>query len=188
MLDIENITFDKQFNGYDRGQVDRYFSKMAEAYRAAYEEYNTACGRYYDLLEDYKKLEEKEQSKPDAGVIAKTLVDTETLAQKIIADANSEASVITADARAGARMITADASAEAEAAQEQSKKVVEDAYLEAARITSQARRDREQTDEIVENAIARLQEMLSLSFNSSDMRYIDDAPVLVPLRPIGVGS
>ena len=161
MLNIENVSFDKQFNGYERVQVDRYITTLSEAYQKAYDEYTSVCCKYNELLEDYKVLEEKEQSRPNAEVIAKTLVDTESLAQKILADAKADAAIVTADARACARKATEEARAEAESVRLKSSKLVEDACLEAAGIVSQARRDREEADAIIEQAITRLQEMLN---------------------------
>lgn len=209
MLNIENIAFEKQFNGYDRTQVDRYVASITEAYQTAYDEYTAVCGKYNDLLEDYRRLEEKEQSKPSADIIAKTLVDTEALAQKIIADAKADAAVVTADARVNARKAMEDANAEAEAIQQKSSSLIEDAYLEAARITSQAQKDREEANTIVELTITRLQDMLeqgsSRCFAQSaensagagiqcagntdiEMMQQDDAAVLIPFQAVSIGS
>lgn len=161
MMNNGNISFKKKFNGYDKAQVDSYISCISEAYQTAYDEYNAACMKYNELLEDYKMLEEQENSRPHADIIAKTLVDTEALAQKILANAKADAAIIIADARAGARNVTEDANAEAEAIQQKTSKLIDAAYLEAARVSAQAQCDREETDKIVEQAIMRLREMLA---------------------------
>ena len=167
MLSTENVFFDKQVNGYDRTQVDRYILSISEAYQTAYDEYASVCGKYNDLLEDYRILEEKELSRPNADIITKTLVDAETLAQKIIANAKADAAEITADARESARKIAEDVCAEAEVLRQKSSRLIDDAYLEAARITAQAQSAREETDKIVEQAIEKLCDMLSPRGDSS---------------------
>ena len=177
MENTENVIFDRQLNGYNKGQVNRYIAKMSEAYRAAYNEHSAECGRYNDLLEAYKKLEEKEQSRPGADVIAKTLVDAETLAHKIIADANAEAATIIAEARISEKTISEEARAEVETARQRASRIIEDSYLESSLISSQAKKDREQADEIIENTIAKLLGIMTQKRDGADTRQTSVTPV-----------
>jgi len=157
-ISTPEVSFEKQLSGYDRGQVNRYIANISEAYQTAYNEYTAVCEKYNSLLEDYRKLEEKEQNKPGADIIAKTLVDTESLAHRILEDAGSEAARITSDAIAEAKRITDDAyteratiklqsqaaidevNAKAREADEAAKKTIDAANLEAAEAMEKAQR------------------------------------------------
>jgi len=88
------IFFPEQKNGYDKEIVDSYVYKLTEAYKKAYNEYLTVCGKYNDLLYDYKKLEEDIQIGMSSGAIAKTLKNSKKLAQEIIDNAYREEAVI----------------------------------------------------------------------------------------------
>ena len=43
------LSFEKQFNGYDKGQVDSYIANIAGAYQTAYDEYNALSEKYNDV-------------------------------------------------------------------------------------------------------------------------------------------
>ena len=73
-----NVIFKESTNGYDKEQVNLYISKLAEAYKGVYSENQVL----------------REQKNPNSDIIAKTLMDTEILAQKIIANAHKEAARI----------------------------------------------------------------------------------------------
>ena len=190
IMSASDISFAKQHNGYDREQVDRYIENLSNAYRTAYNEYTAVCAKYNSLLEEYKQLSERlaEQpaERPESGsgksnieIIAKTLIDTEALAQKIIADAQAEADKLREQAqeeaektkdgayqeRATARMqtykIVEDANAEAAAAREQAEKVLGGARAEAAVITAQARQNIDQANESILQLIEKLQEIVT---------------------------
>jgi DivIVA domain-containing protein len=174
------ITFKKQFNGYDKDEVDRYINNLAQAYQTAYEEYAAVCAKYNELLEAHARLgEQQEQNKSGAAVIARTLVDAETLAQKIIADAYAEADKIKAEthaeaqklkedayiekaaARIEAQKLIDDANAETSGAKGRADKVIADAQDEAAQISFRARSNLEQADASVRQIINKLQGLLS---------------------------
>lgn len=89
---MSEIYFNEQKNGYDKAQVDNYINKITEAYQKAYEEYLATCEKYNNLMQDYKRLEANRQteSNADAGIIAKTLIDSEKMAKKIIDNAHDE--------------------------------------------------------------------------------------------------
>ena len=125
------VHFEKQFNGYDRGQVDRYVASLTNAYQTAYDEYKAVCDKYNGLLEDYKEFKEKEAERPAADIITKTLVDTESLAHKIIADATEEAARITDKAETEAKRIIDDAYTEKAAMKLESQKIIDEAASEA---------------------------------------------------------
>jgi len=106
---MTEIFFSDQKFGYDKEQVDSYIAKLSEAYQMAFEEHNAAVAKYSSLLEDYQRLEEERRRsnedgarKAEAGVdirevsdiVAKTLVNAEMLAKKIIEDARGEAAKI----------------------------------------------------------------------------------------------
>ena len=193
IMTASEITFAKQYNGYDREQVDRYIENIANAYRAAYNEYTEICAKHNSLLEEYKELSERLAERPESGksnveIIAKTLVDTEALAQKIVADAQTEADRIREQAqadsekikdaayeeRAVARVqthrIIEDANAEASAAREQAEKVLGEAKAEAARLTTRAKQNTEQADESIAQLIDKLQAIATPK--TSDIRTV----------------
>ena len=89
---ITEITFNNQKNGYDKTQVNNYVQKIAEAYQKMYEEHTAICEKYDNLLQDYKKLEEQNQNAvaTSTEMIAKTLIDTEKLAKRIVGNARKE--------------------------------------------------------------------------------------------------
>ena len=138
-----NIAFEKQLNGYDREQVDSYIKNLSAAYQSAYEEYTAACEKFNALLDEHKSLQAREQSRPNADVIAKTLIDTETLARKIIEEANAEAAAAGAQARADAQKIIDEARCEAQKiiddARDEAQRIADGAYTEKAALKMQAR-------------------------------------------------
>ena len=105
--------FAEQTNGYDKAQVDDYIRRLTEAYQTAYNEYQAVCVKYNALLQENKKLETEKQFASSAGpipnktvkdseiadIIAKTLVDSEMLARKIVENANAEAERIVDQAK-----------------------------------------------------------------------------------------
>jgi len=178
-MTINDVSFAKQFNGYDRAEVDRYVENLTQAYQTAYDEYNSVCAKYNDLLDKYGALcRQQEQNKSNVVVIAKTLVDTETLAHKIIADAQTEAEKIKAYSLTEAQKLKEDAYVEKAAAKIQAQKLIDDAnaemtgiqergrelirsaQAEAALINSQAKRNLDQTNGTIAGAAAKLKELL----------------------------
>ena len=200
------ISFEKQFNGYDRGQVDRYIASLAKAYQTAYDEYNAVNCKYKGLLEDYKNLEAKEQSKPNADVIAKTLISSEELAKKIISNAEKEAATIiigaladgksiiddanaeTAKIQEASQKMIADANAEAAVAHEKAKKIIDNANLEAARLTAQSKKGREQSDEIITRMICEMQGILEPQPPDNQTGKKPDLSYMIPLIASKTGS
>ena len=133
------VSFPKQFNGYDKDEVDRYIKSLSEAYQTAYEEYSAVCTKYNTLVENCKTLDgELEQNKSNIAVIAKTLVDAESLAHKIITDAHKEADKVMVEAQAAAQAIKDNAYAENSTVRKQAQKIIDDANAEAAGAKEQA--------------------------------------------------
>jgi len=141
-----NVSFDKQFNGYDKGQVDQYIKNLATAYQTAYDEYQNVCGKYNGLLDEVSKKETEEQGRPTADIISKTLINTELLAQKILDDAKAQTETIHADAQAEARRITDDAYLQRAEARLQAQKLLDDATAEAEAIKTAARQTFEEAN------------------------------------------
>jgi cell division septum initiation protein DivIVA len=175
----EVIAFPKQLNGYDRNEVDCYIQNLAGAYQTAYDEYHSVCAKYDDLLEKQHVIgEQHEQNELRSAVITKTLVDAETLAQKVIADAHAEADNIKAEAQIAAQRIKEEAyiekaaakmqaqitineaNSEASAAQEQARKIISDSRTEANLIKLRFKQDREQVNEAILKTINALQDLV----------------------------
>ena len=199
------ITFPRQFNGYDKDEVDRYVVNLTKAYQTAYEEYNAVCAKYDELLENTKNGDgEREQNKSSAAIIAKTLVETEMIAQRIIADANAEAEKIKEETQAATRKIMEetyiekaaaklqaqklidDASAETAGAQERARKLVVEAQAEAARISVYTSKKREQADESLHRLIDKLQDLISSKPHIAAEK--PETSVLIPLRTASSGE
>ena len=140
------IIFPEVMKGYDREQVDRYISKLSEAYQEAYDENTAIRERYNTLLEDFKKLNVQEQAELNPEII---LMYAEMMAQKIIADAQADA----AQAKAEAQKIFADTNAAAAQARAEAQSMLNDANTTAARIVIRARRNIEQAHEMMEQTI-----------------------------------
>ena len=124
------VQFEKQFNGYDRGQVDRYIASLAKAYQTAYDEYKAVCDKYNELVVTHKDLKSKEAQQPAADIISKTIVDSEALAHKIIADANAEAARIRREAETEAKKLITEAYTEKAAAKAEAQKALDEAANE----------------------------------------------------------
>ena len=178
-MTAKDVSFAKQFNGYDRDEVDLYIKNLTQAYQMAYEEYNALCAKYNNLLAEYTTLDEQqEQSKSSVAIIAKTLVDTETLAHKIIADAQAEADKVKTETQAAAQKIREDAyvekaavkiqtqkliddtKTETDEAKKRARKIINDAQAEAAQLDIHAKRNLEQADESIALLVNNLQELL----------------------------
>ncbi|MCL2083649.1 MAG: DivIVA domain-containing protein [Oscillospiraceae bacterium] len=151
------ITFEKQFNGYDRSQVDRYVAELSGAYQKAYGEYLSVCDKYNGLIERYRELEARERGRPSADIISKTLVDTEILAGKIIEDARAEAAKIQAEARENAKRIAEDAYITVAAEKLKAEKIM----AEAAAETVRAKKASEHAGATVSQIIGAMQELLT---------------------------
>ena len=147
------IIFPEVMKGYDREQVDKYISKLSEAYQEAYDENTAIRERYNNLLEDFKKLSSQEQAELNPEII---LMYAEMLAQKIIADAQADA----AQAKAEAQKIFADTNAAAAQARAEAQRMLNDANTTAARIVVRARRNIEQAQEIMEQTVQRIHSLL----------------------------
>ena len=126
------ITFDKQLNGYDKEQVDRYVANLAAAYRTAYDEYTATCEKYNELLEKYQNLEKKGDARLDTDTVSKILINAEILARKTVEDAKEEAAQLKAEAQAESKKIKDAAYEAAEAEKNHAKKLLEDASVEVA--------------------------------------------------------
>ena len=150
-----NISFTKERNGYDRAQVDKYIKKLSEAYQTTYYEYLDISGKYKSLLEERENSEKPEAVAFNPDVAAKTLINTEILAQKIIADAQSEASNIITEAnklaieaaqqsdqaRENAEVAIKEANEEAEKMKEAARKTISDANDEAEALATQIKKN-----------------------------------------------
>ena len=135
------IYFPEARNGYDTEEVDSYIGKLSEAYQTAYCEYNSVKNEYEKLLEDCKKLAIQERTALNSDVVAKTLMNTELLAQKIIAEAHDEAL----------------------AAGTKAKKIIDDAHVEADRIVGSARKKLEQAHTVIGRAASEVQRLITLN-------------------------
>ena len=166
------ITFDKQINGYNREQVERYVTKLAGAYQSAYEENNSVNAKYDDLLEEYEKLMQEQSDKPGQQVIAKVLIDAQTLAQKIIGDANEEAMRIRDEAQSEAKKAMEEAYVEKVAANIQARQLISDAETKAAAVKEaagkvmnevdvQARKTEARAKASIEQANAKIASMIN---------------------------
>lgn len=156
------ISFSKQFNGYDKTEVDLYIKNLSDAYQTAYEEYTAVCVKYNDLLEDYETLgREREQTKSNTAVIAKTLIDTEILAQKIIANAHEEADKIKAETQAEAEKIREAVQIENTVAKEQARKLIENAQTAAGQIRYRTKNSLDQANESIAQAINKMQQIMA---------------------------
>ena len=113
---MSEIFFSEQKYGYDKGQVTKYIGKLTDAYQAAFDEHKAAVARYNSLLDDYRRLEEEhgglkaryrqlksvseveddetDDMKGVSGVVSRTIVNAEVLAQKILEGARAEAAMI----------------------------------------------------------------------------------------------
>ena len=135
------VSFGSQRDGYDREQVDQYISNLAEAYRAAYDEYQAVCAKYDGIMLEHRKiLEEKEHTRPSADAIARTLVDTEVLARKILEDAAALGDKAVAQAKEEAKRIIDDAYVDAATVKIQTRKMVGDAAAQADELKEEARK------------------------------------------------
>jgi len=94
------VTFEKQINGYDKTQVDRYIDSIAQAYQIVYEEFISVCYENNDLLKKNDELTEQMKNTPNADAIARALISAELLAHEIIDDAKTEAEAMRARAQA----------------------------------------------------------------------------------------
>ena len=156
---MTSIHFTKEKNGYDRAQVDSYIKKLSEAYQTTYYEYLDISGKYKSLLEEREKPSAQEQSELSPDVVAKTLINTEVLAQKIIADAQVEATAIIK----GAHKTVADANAVTTEAKEDAQRIKHEANAEADLIVAQARENFEKARRIMEQAAAEVGKLLTES-------------------------
>ena len=151
------ISFESQVNGYDPEQVDNYIARLSDAYQQVYEEYTLVRAEHSSLLEKYKQQEAKKKNGPDSDIIAKVLVDAQGLAQKILLAANEEADKIRADAETDAKAIAENAYIEKAKAMIKAGKVLEEADAEIARVNER----REQTNEVIRQIIAKMQDLLA---------------------------
>jgi len=99
MMNLD-VFFTKRFFGYDTEQVDGYIKKLTDAYQTAYDEYNALNGKYKEIKETHENCGNGGNggngggADTDARFAAKTLINAEALAKKLIADAREEASRI----------------------------------------------------------------------------------------------
>ena len=178
-----NISFTKEKNGYDRKQVDSYIKKISEAYEKNYYEFLDVSGKYKSLLEEHKSSDNRESAGMNPDIAAKTLINTEMLAQKIIADAQAEANAILE--KAG--KIVDDAKIEAEKVKEEALKIIDDANAEVAEIkedaqralddsvseatmmAAQTRKDIEQARKIIDSASSEVEKLLTFRVKEKEI-------------------
>ena len=174
-----DLVFEKQENGYNKTQVDIYISSLTNAYQTAYNEYTTLCDKYNGLLVEYKDLKEKAQSTPNAGIIAKALVDAELFAQKIISDSNIEAARITTNALADAKKIKDESLSGRAALEAQAEGLIDKAHSEAHRIITQADKNRERAEDAIKRVIEELSGLLIPVANGTCVPQLQEPPVLI---------
>ena len=153
----KNISFAKEKNGYDRAQVDSYIKKISDAYETTYYEFLDVSGKYKSLMEERESSGSREETGMNADVAAKTLINTEMLAQKIIADAQAEANSILEKARKSVD----EANAEAAGIKEDARKALDGAVSEAAAMAAQTREDIEKARRIIDSASSQVEELLT---------------------------
>ena len=177
-----NISFAKEKNGYDRTQVDNYIKKISEAYQTTYYEFLDISGKYKSLLEDRENSEKQEQTGMNPDIAAKTLINTELLAQKIINDAQAEAGAVISEARKTineantetsnakelARKIIDEANSEVAKARENAQKIINNANNEAEMLVTQIRIDIERARRIMSKASGEVEDLLSLRFEENE--------------------
>lgn len=183
---VSTILFTDEQYGYNKEQVDGYISKLSRAYQAAYNDNQEIQEKYNSLLDDCKKLENQGKAKINADVITKTMLNLETLAQKIISEAQDEvvkakeeaqsltdaAYAEASNVRAAAQALIDEANGETARARAAAQKIRDEANTEAARIISRARRNADQAHEIMRQTLTRLQDLLA--YDESD-REVDMA-------------
>jgi DivIVA domain-containing protein len=168
------VSFDRQFNGYDKEQVDRYVKNITKAYHAAYSEYFTMCAKYDAIREKYDALEARCGQKADADVCAKALLDAEELAKNIVADANESAEKLKSEAEQfkkdsniekraahiqGQRIVYI-ANAEAAQTKELAQSIINEARTEAHRINAKTQQNLAQANETIARVINQMQGLL----------------------------
>ena len=132
------IHFTAETEGYNKAQVDQYIEKLSAAYETAYGENQTLLEKCRILMEEDRDADVREQTKRNAAVLTKTMMNMEAMAQNIIAEAQVE--VVRA--------------------KEEARKTRDDAKAEAQQIVSKARRDAEQAQKIWVHAVCQLQELV----------------------------
>ena len=142
------ISFAKEKNGYDRAQVDSYITKISEAYQTTYNEFLDISNKYMSLLEESENTKKQEQTELSPDVIAKTLLNTEMLAQKIIVDAKTEATATISEANE----IINSAKAEEAEARATARKIINDAKDEADAMVERVRKNLEQALKMINQA------------------------------------
>lgn len=160
----EKMYFLEERNGYDREQVDSYISKLSNAYQTAYNEYQDVSGKYNSLLDDCKELDIQERTGLNSDIIAKTLMNTEILAQKIIADAHAEA----VNVKRELRQMIADANAEVEKAQADAQDVIAAAHAEASEIVLQAKKNLERANMMIKQAVSEVRRLLATNLPDAE--------------------
>ena len=201
------VTFAKQIMGYDRDEVDSYVENLSQAYQTAYDEYNSVCAKYNDLLEEYDSIWRKqEQNESNVAVIARTLVDTETLAHTIIADAQAQADKLTAEAQAAVQIIREETFAEKAAAKRHAQKLIDDATLEMAgiqerarevirgarieadQISGRARQNLEKTNRSIAGMVEKLKDILPPEALDPQQAQKQEVSVLASFMPVAAGE
>ncbi|MCL1835489.1 MAG: DivIVA domain-containing protein [Oscillospiraceae bacterium] len=201
-----DINFTRQRNGYDKEQVDSYVSNLTKAYRTAYDEYNTVCEKYNCLLEDYNELETKAQETPDTDVIAKTLVDMEILAHKVMADAGAEAEktlacardeamriideamLAAADSKESASKILDAAAFEESSARARAVKIIDDAKAEAEQINRRAGKAREASHDLIRRTMSEMESILDGSAHNCERTQLPvrEKASVIPIKTANV--
>ena len=157
------VRFNKERNGYSKEQVEAYVKKIADAYQSSYEEYQTLDAEYRRLQEKYeeqlrenRKLKDRAEPEMDAGVVAKALINAETLAQKTLAEARQQAEAMLLEAK----QAQAEAAVDAGKLKEAAGQIIEGAKAEAAVLSYQARASVELAQKTLEKTVLELSNML----------------------------
>lgn len=172
---MTQILFQNEINGYDKIQVDNYITKLSKAYQDAYDENQSMRSNYDTLREAYERMEAQMQTKWNSKVITKTIMNMESLAQKIIDDANEEAERVKTEAllsidtaqsqatelEAKVRQLADDAATEKANAENEAKKILDKANIEAVRILAQAKSNLAEAQEIIQQMLSKVQSLLT---------------------------
>ncbi|MCL2030484.1 MAG: hypothetical protein FWG93_02960 [Oscillospiraceae bacterium] len=159
MTSTGKVYFTEEKNGYDREQVNHYIRMLSEAYTGVYNEYRALQGRYNGLLEKAGTPDTQARAGMDPEIAAKTLMNTEMLAQKIISEAQTEAAAAKAEARRAAE----DASAAVEQAHAAADKIIGDANSEAGRILERAKKNLDQAHKTMGHAASEIYRLLTFA-------------------------
>ena len=122
--------------GYDRGEVDTYFSQLAARLHEAVDQYTTAEQARVELQDEVTSLRERAPSfEQVGGEAAALLVEAGRTAEQLVENARRRADTIIEKAQKQAEQMRAEVTAEAQRVLEQAREVAEQirAEVEAER-------------------------------------------------------